>query len=360
MLGCISLNAQTPAPAPPPRDGGEVGVVQEERQNRDPGGQQPSLSTSSASPAPAAWANNASRRSMSTSVGTTTRRRSSLRSFCRKLGKIFSRRSSSSNASTTASVGFDSRNRLRQDFRQRILAALSSNEPSFVSAGSHSDSPVERRGVVATRGRRLFSQSDQVWQEIQDFAISQQGDVYVYIPYTHLNEALNYLSQVLPILSLSLREQQKQEGLTREEFESLPVFQLKQVDGLEDDWVPVDCPVCFHPMLPEEELVRLPCFEDHIFHKSCLWKWLSTHSTCPLCREKVDVAVRGREVACPPSSSSQAGSHPHSHTHSNQINGRPLGDDDVEHSGARPRRIFIWSTARSSTPAILILSRGQR
>ena len=45
-------------------------------------------------------------------------------------------------------------------------------------------------------------------------------------------------------------------------------------------------------MLPGEELVGLPCFEAHVFHKDCLWKWLGSHSTCPLCREKVQVDLQ--------------------------------------------------------------------
>ena len=154
------------------------------------------------------------------------------------------------------------------------------------------DSSLHQRQSAALHGT-VVRQSDQVWREIQDFAVNQQGDIYVYIPYTHLNEALNYLSQILPILTVSLNKEQRPKGLTREEFDALPrITKGGEAGPSRAAEIPEDCPVCFNPMLPGEELVGLPCFEDHVFHKDCLWKWLGSHSTCPLCREKVQVDLQ--------------------------------------------------------------------
>lgn len=406
MLGCLSVNADSPERLT--NRGGEESEIEpvEAEQNGSSESSNNDLGPSSnqavgstlastsarqtregASDQRQSLANNASRRSLSSSnnAAGSSRRRSSIRNFCKRLGKFFQRRSSSSSsAPTTAYLGFDSRTRLRSEFRQRILGALSSIEPTFVSAGSHTDrhngeeitSVLRRRRLSerATRGE-IISQSDQVWREIQDFAISQQGDVYVYIPYTHLDEALSYLSQILPILSLSLREHQKQEeGLTREEFEELPILKEEEVEDL----CITDCSVCFNPMKADEQLVRLPCFEDHVFHKACLWKWLSSHRTCPICRAKVEIPEKeedcehcdhcehcehedeheleheqehqGQELA----STSTINSHQGSLSHAN------VRSFEIDNSPNTSRRIFIWSTARSSTPAMLILSRGQR
>ena len=211
----------------------------------------------------------------------------------------------------------------------------------------------------------------------------------MYIPYTHLDEALGYLSQILPLLSLSLRQQQQQQqGLTREDFESLPLVEKDCWDSAN----PLDCPVCFNAMSPEQELVALPCSADHthVFHKSCLWKWLSSHQTCPLCRTKVEIpkAEEEEEGCC------QECCHEHEHEHRDESQnpstsnaatgstgdateageGRDRRGNEEEEEGmatgqrvtatatttATPRRIFIWSTSRGATPAMLVLSRGQR
>ena len=42
-----------------------------------------------------------------------------------------------------------------------------------------------------------------------------------------------------------------------------------------------ECPVCYE----NRKLVKLSC--DHGFCKKCSDKWLSTHSTCPICRKYV-------------------------------------------------------------------------
>jgi hypothetical protein len=278
------------------------------------------------------------------------------------------------------------------------------NESESGESGSEVASIIRRR-LASSRSRHArrasagggigsetaISESDQIWREIQDFAVSQQGDVYVYIPYTHLDEALGYLSQILPLLSLSLRQQQQQQqqGLTREDFESLPLVDKDAWDCAN----PLDCPVCFNAMSPEQELVALPCSDDHthIFHKSCLWKWLSSHQTCPLCRTKVEIPkVEEEEEEC----SCQECCHEHEHRDESQnpstsnTTTDSTGNDIQEGEGREdrgeeegmptgqttpatppptttatptsPRRIFIWSTSGGATPAMLVLSRGQR
>ena len=393
MLGCLSLNAETPersgaeeAPAAEAPSREEDGTSQRyEQVGQDgPGGEGASVSQEGGGEGAGrqVLANNASRRTRSgPTVGAGRRRAGSVRRFCRRVGKMFAslaRRSASS--SSTTYIGFYNRNRLRSDFRQRILAALlDSRDQSGGADGPSSSTALAQSGGAGTRGE-IINQGDHVWREIQEFAISQQGDVYVYIPYSVLEEALSYLSQVLPILSLSLREQ-KQEGLTREEFEELPVIKAAEEEEEDDDdgecegcegcegcrIIPEDCSVCFNPMRPEDELVALPCHGNHVFHKSCLWKWLSSHSTCPLCREKVQVTRReargeeagagqgtsssspgGRAQAQDPSSSQTEGA-----SASTSAGGRTLAvasgssgslvTTSGGHSGSgSSRRIFIW------------------
>ncbi|QDZ20793.1 RING-type domain-containing protein [Chloropicon primus] len=395
MLGCLSVHSETPERVTGALDDSQDGEISSEEQEVSQGNELvEEVEGSGVASRRQILPNNASRRGTSRPARGTTRRSGSFRSFCRKVGKLFSNGFSrrSSNVSPAAHVSLDNRNRLRSEFRQRIMAALLSNDPAFGrpgprrdreglegdSASPSSSSILGRRSLVAGIRRGMARQSDEVWQEIQDFASSQQGDVYVYIPYTHLDEAMGYLSQILPILSLSLRDQ-KSEGLTREEFERLPVMSEGNQEAL--CCVPHDCPVCYNPMLLGEDLVRLPCFEDHIFHKSCLWKWLSSHSTCPMCREKVEVpaAAAAEEVeeeqggGCSMCDCCEGHENDEndddSFSDQEEVEAPESGVDagpspsnisEVAHGLSPSRRIFIWSSARSSTPAILILSRGQR
>ena len=34
-------------------------------------------------------------------------------------------------------------------------------------------------------------------------------------------------------------------------------------------------------------IIKLKCNFAHIFHEECLFSWVSTHYTCPLCRDPV-------------------------------------------------------------------------
>lgn len=48
----------------------------------------------------------------------------------------------------------------------------------------------------------------------------------------------------------------------------------------------VDCSICLQRLSGGEELIDLPC--RHLFHESCIIRWLANHNTCPLCREVFD------------------------------------------------------------------------
>lgn len=76
----------------------------------------------------------------------------------------------------------------------------------------------------------------------------------------------------------------KHSGIDRNVIESLPVFRFgslrDQKDGLE-------CAVCLNRFKPREVLRLLPKCK-HAFHVECVDTWLDAHSSCPLCRYRVD------------------------------------------------------------------------
>ncbi|KAK9060413.1 hypothetical protein SSX86_021117 [Deinandra increscens subsp. villosa] len=59
-----------------------------------------------------------------------------------------------------------------------------------------------------------------------------------------------------------------------------------------------ECSVCLIEFKPEAEINRLSC--GHVFHKSCLEKWLNYWNlTCPLCRHRIIAPKETQENASP-------------------------------------------------------------
>ncbi|PFH31390.1 zinc finger, C3HC4 type (RING finger) domain-containing protein [Besnoitia besnoiti] len=63
-----------------------------------------------------------------------------------------------------------------------------------------------------------------------------------------------------------------------------------------------ECLICRMEYDDEERLRRLPCL--HAFHAECVERWLSDHTSCPLCRFEVMNGLRW-DLASPPSGSSR-------------------------------------------------------
>ncbi|KAK9055256.1 hypothetical protein SSX86_026338 [Deinandra increscens subsp. villosa] len=73
-------------------------------------------------------------------------------------------------------------------------------------------------------------------------------------------------------------------GIDRTIIESLPVFRFGSLSGQKDG---LECAVCLSVFDPSEVLRLLPKCK-HAFHVECVDTWLDAHSTCPLCRYRVD------------------------------------------------------------------------
>ncbi|CAM8916707.1 unnamed protein product [Rhodiola kirilowii] len=76
----------------------------------------------------------------------------------------------------------------------------------------------------------------------------------------------------------------KNSGVRRAVVESLPVFRFGSLSGPKDG---LECAVCLSTFEPSEVLRLLPKCK-HAFHVECVDTWLDAHSTCPLCRYRVD------------------------------------------------------------------------
>jgi E3 ubiquitin-protein ligase RNF38/44 len=76
----------------------------------------------------------------------------------------------------------------------------------------------------------------------------------------------------------------KNSGIDRNTIESLPVFRFGSLRGQKDG---LECAVCLTRFESSEVLRLLPKCK-HAFHVECVDTWLDAHSTCPLCRYRVD------------------------------------------------------------------------
>ncbi|XP_020598751.1 E3 ubiquitin-protein ligase ATL42-like isoform X2 [Phalaenopsis equestris] len=74
-------------------------------------------------------------------------------------------------------------------------------------------------------------------------------------------------------------------GIDKSVIESLPFFQFSALKGSREG---LECSVCLS-RFDDAEILRLLPRCKHAFHKDCVDRWLESHSSCPLCRTRVDV-----------------------------------------------------------------------
>jgi len=77
-------------------------------------------------------------------------------------------------------------------------------------------------------------------------------------------------------------------GLEKELVESFPIFLYSEVKGLKIGKGGVECAICLSEFVDKETLRWMPpC--SHTFHASCIDVWLSSQSTCPVCRANLSL-----------------------------------------------------------------------
>ncbi|KAI8553824.1 hypothetical protein RHMOL_Rhmol05G0046200 [Rhododendron molle] len=74
-------------------------------------------------------------------------------------------------------------------------------------------------------------------------------------------------------------------GVDRVVIESLPFFKFSALRGLRGG---LECAVCLSKFEDVEVLRLLPKCK-HAFHINCVDQWLESHSSCPLCRQRISV-----------------------------------------------------------------------
>lgn len=51
----------------------------------------------------------------------------------------------------------------------------------------------------------------------------------------------------------------------------------------------VTCAICLQDVLKDEEVIKLSCNENHLFHCSCIAEWAKFNAICPLCKTPIDL-----------------------------------------------------------------------
>ncbi|PIA55226.1 hypothetical protein AQUCO_00800151v1 [Aquilegia coerulea] len=94
-------------------------------------------------------------------------------------------------------------------------------------------------------------------------------------------------------------------GLDATIIETFPTFLYSVVKGLKIGKGVLECAVCLNEFEDDETLRLLPkC--DHVFHPECIDAWLSSHTTCPVCRANLEEAVtEGTQVPAAEESSNE-------------------------------------------------------
>ena len=65
------------------------------------------------------------------------------------------------------------------------------------------------------------------------------------------------------------------------ELDEFQFKHLKKYSALTED----KCPICLQKYKSADIIKEFPC--KHIFHKTCIFKWLKTSNVCPLCKHDI-------------------------------------------------------------------------
>ncbi|KAK4280369.1 hypothetical protein QN277_012000 [Acacia crassicarpa] len=89
------------------------------------------------------------------------------------------------------------------------------------------------------------------------------------------------------------------EGIDQKVLDTFPVLVYSTIKDLKMGKGALECAVCLNEFKDNETLRLLPkC--NHVFHPSCIEAWLSSHVTCPVCREKLTPDYDQVAITVPP------------------------------------------------------------
>ncbi|XVF39586.1 hypothetical protein PTKIN_Ptkin01aG0045700 [Pterospermum kingtungense] len=97
-------------------------------------------------------------------------------------------------------------------------------------------------------------------------------------------------------VNFGMRSRRLTRGLDSSVIESFPTFLYSTVKGLKIGNDTLECAVCLNEF-EEDETLRLIPKCSHVFHPHCIDAWLSSQSTCPVCRANL-APIPGETITC--------------------------------------------------------------
>ena len=74
-----------------------------------------------------------------------------------------------------------------------------------------------------------------------------------------------------------------QSSLSKNYFGESRLLNSQAMIDLKKNLDELKCFICLEQFEKHQKIGKLLC--NHYFHKDCIYKWLKTNPTCPLCRE---------------------------------------------------------------------------
>ena len=74
------------------------------------------------------------------------------------------------------------------------------------------------------------------------------------------------------------------------ELDEFQFKHLKKYSALTED----KCPICLQKYKSADIIKEFPC--KHIFHKTCIFKWLKTSNVCPLCKHDITEEINNVDI----------------------------------------------------------------
>lgn len=99
-----------------------------------------------------------------------------------------------------------------------------------------------------------------------------------------------------PSVNFGRQSRRLARGLDASVIDSFPTFLYSAVKGLKIGKDTLECAVCLNEFEDDQTLRLIPnC--NHVFHPDCIDAWLSSHSTCPVCRANL-APKPGESISC--------------------------------------------------------------